>query len=192
MRRGFERLLGVAATQAHRRQHPGLPAFAVNHVEHGLELLVFDFGPPRGLARCGVRSRHHREHRLADELHQAVGENRIVGDDRAAIVLARDVGRGQHRDDARRRLDGAGIEPRDARVGALAQAQRDMARAGKFGDVVDVGRLAGNVQSRRLVRDLDSGSGFARLLANPVFHHAVSAKTLTAAVSSGAAGRVSR
>jgi hypothetical protein len=51
----------------------------------------------RGLARVEHLARHHHRHRLADELHRAVGQEGVVVDDGAAVVLARDVARGEHR-----------------------------------------------------------------------------------------------
>ena len=49
------------------------------------------------------RLRRHGEERLAGILDHVLGEDRIVVEDRARIVLAGNVGGGQHADDARRR-----------------------------------------------------------------------------------------
>ena len=58
----------------------------------------------------------HREHLLADVLHESVGEDRVVVHDRPAIVRAGDVGRAEHRDDARQRADAVERHRRDAPV----------------------------------------------------------------------------
>ena len=73
-----------------------------------------------------------------------------------------------------------------------ALAQRNVKGAGELGDIVDVGRFAGNVQGCRLMRNGLSRSGLPGLLAQPIFHHAVTANTLSALASSAWPGRVSR
>jgi restriction endonuclease Mrr len=89
-----------------------------------------DHGQARGAARIVVGVGDHDEDRLADVLHQAVGEDRIVVDDRAAVVGAGDVLHGQHRDHAARwRARRPGRCARCSRAALLRQAQRRVQRA---------------------------------------------------------------
>jgi hypothetical protein len=116
---------------------------------------------PRQVARLG----DHREHRLAEVVDDAVGEDRIVVDDRPAVVRAGDVGGDQHGDDARHRRDALAVDGDEAAVRDGREAERGVQRAGELGQVVDVGRGAGDVQVRRLVRQrsADAAVGRARV-----------------------------
>ncbi len=107
----------------------------------------------RGAARGIARVREHHEHRLAEVVHRVLGEDRVVVHDRAAVVAAGDVGGAPN----------TSTTPGSARTASRSiafkravrhrrQAERGVQGAGELGHVVDVGRLAGDVQVRRLVR----------------------------------------
>ena len=161
------------AHQVHRRQH--ILAFRVGLLRRddrwcgldGQHILGF-----RGGASCDVAGfGDDCENRLTEVADFAprrsivvlpeIAQDRVVVNDRAAIVRARDVGGRQHRDDARQRanpVERGGGEPavRDRR-----EAERAVQRAREFREVVDVGRLTGDVQVRRLVRAADAHAGAA-------------------------------
>ena len=140
--------------QVHRRHHVGLRGMRLAHRQHRRQRFDVDevLGPRRGTPRRVARARNHREHRLAQVVHLAAGQDRVVVHDRAALVLARDVFGRDHVDHARQgaqRVQSNALEPA---VGQRRQAQRAVQRAGQLGQVVDVGGGAGDVQVRRLVR----------------------------------------
>ena len=80
-----------------------------------------------------------------------VREQRLVVEGRRDVVLAGNVGGGQHRDDARRRAHGGKIERAQPPAGLVGHADRDVQRALRLADVVDIGRRAAHVQARRIV-----------------------------------------
>ena len=68
------------------------------------------------------------------------------------VVLAGNVGRGQHRDNAGRRAHRAEIEARHHAAGPVRHADGDMQRPLGLADVVDIGRRALHVQPSGIVR----------------------------------------
>ena len=93
---------------------------------------------------------------VADVAQLAVREDRVVVHDRTAVVRPRDVGRGQHRDDTWQGTDRVEVDGFQRAVRDRREAERAVQRAGEFGQVVDVGRGAGDVQVRRFVRPADA------------------------------------
>ncbi len=96
--------------------------------------------------------RHHGEHDLIVEFDGLVGEDRVVVQHRPDIVLAGNIGRGQHQHDAGRgahrvEIDRLEPPPRDRRA-----AERDMQRPLRLADVVDIGCRAADVPDRGIVR----------------------------------------
>src|SRR5439155_664086 len=81
---------------------------------------VDDDGKASGAPRLVDGTCGYREDRLADVLDECGREDRIVGDDGAIVVLAGDVLRGQHGDDARRREHFREVDRLDPRVRTLA------------------------------------------------------------------------
>ena len=111
-----------------------------------------DLAKPRGAARLAAGPRHHREHDLAVELdllrRRTPDRRRAIGAD---VVLAGDVGRGQHRDHAGRgahriEIDAEQLPGRDRRA-----ADRDVQQALGLADVVDEGRAARDVLGGRVM-----------------------------------------
>ena len=122
----------------------------------GLLGLDLDFAAQRG-APCSVaRGRDHRENRLVVEQDACVREHRLVGAGRRDVVFAGNVGCGDNGDHARKRadfgeIDAANGAPRDRRA-----ADRDVQRARRLGNVIDIfGRalhvLGAAVMLQRLV-----------------------------------------
>ncbi|ABA47595.1 hypothetical protein BURPS1710b_3214 [Burkholderia pseudomallei 1710b] len=145
----------VAAREPHRRQYVRIGRARRLRGQDRRPFFVFDLRETRGAARGVVRRRDDDEHRLPDVLNDAVGKHRIVVDDRPAIVRARNVGRGQHRDDARRRAHRVEPHRRDPRVRLRGQAERRVQRARDERDVVDVGGAPAHVQMRGFMRPRD-------------------------------------
>ena len=152
----------AAAHDVHRRHHVLAARMRVLRRQH--RRLRLDgqrvLGARGGAARGVAGARDHGEHRLAQVADLAAvlhgQQDRVVVDDRAAVVGAGDVVGREHRHHARHGADGVERERRDAPVGRGRQAQRAMQGAGDLGDVVDVGGLAGHVQVRRFVRAADA------------------------------------
>ncbi|MGF6751452.1 hypothetical protein OKW36_007112 [Paraburkholderia sp. MM5482-R1] len=143
----------VAARELHRRQHELVRGARLLRAQHRRQFLVDHLGAPCAEPRRLVRRRDHDQHRLADVLHDAVGEDRIVAmNDRADVVDAGDVVGGEDRDDAGRRAHLVERDRDDLRVRLRRQPQRRVQRAGQLGNVVGVGRAAAYVQMRGLVR----------------------------------------
>ena len=106
----------------------------------------------RGAARLIARVGDHGEEHLPVELHRVAGDQRVVADVlRADVVLARNVGGGQHRHDARRRLGRLQVERGDAPGRDRRVAHREMQRSDRLQHVVDVLRRAGDVLDRAVV-----------------------------------------
>jgi hypothetical protein len=90
---------------------------------------------------------------VADIVDDILGEERLVRQDRTDVVVAGNVGRRDESDDARhgerlRRIDTLQLAMRHRR-----NDQRRMQRAGQFGHVVDIGRLAGDLLGGAVMGD---------------------------------------
>ena len=142
----------IAALQTHRWQHVrlrGMGGFGRQVRGPGG---VINLRKPRCAARIVMRIGDHDEQRLADILDQSVGKNRIVMDDRAAVIEAGNVRSDQHGDHAGRGLHGSEIDGRERGMRLLRQAQRGMQRAVEFRDIVDIGGASQHMQRGGLVR----------------------------------------
>jgi hypothetical protein len=95
--------------------------------------------------------RHHGEHDLAVKLDLARDEHRVVAGDRADIVLARNVGCGQHRDDAGRGAHRGEVDAEQLARRNRRAADRDVKQAFGLAHVVDEGGAAGDVLRRGVV-----------------------------------------
>ena len=151
MRRDGDRARRIAALHPLGRQHERLRADGGLGRQDRLQVLVFDDGEPGGAPRLVDRARGDGEDRLADILDERRREDRVVGDDRTIVVLARDVLRCQDGDHAGRRVHLREVDRLDARVRALAQADGGVQRSANLRDVVDIERLAADVQVRAVV-----------------------------------------
>ena len=117
----------------------------------GLRLGDVDPGEPGGPARLVASGRDDGENRLIVEQNLLVGEQRLVGERRRNVVPARDVGGGEHGDDALGGAHRGKIEPAQRPARLVGQADRDVQRPGGLADVVDIGRGAADVQARRIM-----------------------------------------
>ena len=120
--------------------------------------LDVDLGEPRRPARLVARARHDGEQSLAVEHHLFVDEKGLVGENRRNVVLARNIRRGQNGDDARRAAHRLQAQALQFAAGLVGHADRDMQRARRLADVVDIGRRAldvqaGGIMRQRLVND---------------------------------------
>ena len=111
-------------------------------VEDGLQRLVFDEGGLGGAAGSVKAGSGHRQYRLAQVLHLAIGEQRIAGEDGANVQLARYVGGGDGQGHAGNRVAGREIDVLDPRMGVLAHARIDVQLVGEFQAIVDIQGLA--------------------------------------------------
>ncbi len=96
-----------------------------------------DAREPRGAAGRVARARDDREQRLAVEEDLLVGEQRLVGENGRDVVLAGNVGGGQHRNDAVGRAHRGKIEPAQRAARLVGHADGDMQRALRLANVVD-------------------------------------------------------
>ncbi|MNO99708.1 hypothetical protein D3C76_914840 [compost metagenome] len=159
VRRGGQRGGGVADLVLVAVQHEMLLAVGLDHVEHRLQVLVFDDGGHRRLARGFQAVGGDRQDHLADVLDLAVRQQRIAGHHRADVQLAGHVVLGNRNRDAGELVAGRDVQPGDARMGAVAHAGVDVQLVGEFQAVVDVDRLAGHVLGRALVLDALADAG---------------------------------
>ncbi len=143
---------GIAAAEGVIRQH-GLAA-RQRIVDRDARPLRrdLDAGKPRGPAGGVAIARDDREQGLAVEGDVALDEHRIVAEGGRDVVLAGNVRRGQHRDDAGRGADRGQVEQEQAAAGLRRAADGDVQRAFGLADVVDVLRRALHVLDRGIVR----------------------------------------
>ncbi len=146
-------LVGVAV------EHEVLLVQRLDHVEHRLQVLVFDDRSHGGLARGFQAVGSHGDHRLADELDLAVGQQRVAGQYCADIQLPRYILSGDGDGHARHLIARRRVDADDAGVGAVAHAGIDVQLIGKLQAVVDVHRLARDVLGRAVVLDAATDAG---------------------------------
>ncbi len=103
--------------------------------------------------RATSRSRRDDgEQRLAEEADIGVGEERVVAEGGRHVVLAGDVGGGEHGHDAGRGAHGRDIEREQAPARLRRLADGDVQRALGLADVVDILRGALDVLDAGIVR----------------------------------------
>ena len=107
---------------------------------------------PGGAAGGARAGRGDEEERLAGIEDFAVGEQAIVMDDRADIVLAGDVAGGEDGDDAGRDPHRVEIQRDERGVAVGGVAEGEVEQAGRLGQIVDIGGGAGDVEVGAVVR----------------------------------------
>ncbi len=142
----------IAAHHPFRGDHEALRRERRRNIEDRGQDLVVDLRcecrTPRRLVGC----RRHGEDRLAHALDEARREDRIVVEDRAEVVLARDITRGRRSSTTPGAArTGREIHGADARVRHAAHPERGMQRVGGQFDVVDVRSPPAHVQVRALL-----------------------------------------
>ena len=134
-------------------EHEMLFAQRIDYVEHRFKVFVLDDrGHGRltgGFQAVGTNGQYH----LADVLDLAIGQQRITGNHRADIQLARYVILGDGNGHAGNGVAGAGIDADDARVSTIAHAGINVQLIGELQAVVDVDGFAGDVFVRAFMFD---------------------------------------
>ena len=107
------------AGQAHGRHHMLCRRMGLAQREaRGQGLVLDDFGGEGRRAACGLTCvGHHRKHRLAQVAQLALGQDRVVMHDGAAVIGARDVPSGEHRHHPRQGFECSHINAQQAAMG---------------------------------------------------------------------------
>ena len=147
-----------AALEAVRRRYERFPGVPADHSLRRLELLPRlrdrDLGGERlGLdlrqscrgAGGPIALRRDDEQGLARIEDLPFREELVVVKHRTDIVLARNVGGGEDRDHARRGADFGEVEPGEPCVAVGREAEGEMQRSGRLGQIVDIARAAGDM-----------------------------------------------
>ena len=146
VRRGRKLRRGIAAHEMHRRHDEGTLPLRLLRRQHGGQFLVVDFTFLRGASRLIVALGDHREDRLTDALRQTVSQDGIIGDNRAAVVLAGNVSGREDSDHAWRRTHRIEIDRPYLGMRLPAEPEGAEQCAGKLRNVVGVSGFAGHVQ----------------------------------------------
>ena len=104
-------------------------------------------GPASGISRFG----DYGEEYLAVELDDIFRKDRIVAFHRTAIVPTRNVGRGEHTNHTRGVSHGLQVETRDATACDRRSTRRNVERALRFPNVVDIRRAPAHLPRRGIV-----------------------------------------
>ncbi|MCY1451228.1 hypothetical protein D9M71_680840 [compost metagenome] len=129
-------LVGVAV------EHEVFLAQCLDHIQHRLQVFVFD-DRGHGCAARGIEvAGGDGNHRLADELDGVDGQQRVAGQQRADVLEARHVFVGDGDAHAFEGVAGAGVDAQYPGVGAVGQARIHVQLVGKFQAVIDVHRFA--------------------------------------------------
>ncbi len=159
MLRGRQRRCRIAALMGVAVQHEVLVAVGLDHVQHRLQVFVFDHCGQRRFARGFQVAGGHGQHHLADELHGVDGQQRITRQQRADVFRARHVFVGDDDTHAVEGVAGRGVDVEDFGVGAVGQARIQVQLVGEFQAVVDVLRFAGYVLGGAVVLDAATDAG---------------------------------
>ncbi len=146
-------LVGVAV------EHEVLLVQRLDHVEHRLQILVFDDCGHGRLARGFQAVGRDGDHRLADVFDLAVGQQWIAGQYGADIQLPGYILSGDGDGHARHFITRRRVDADDAGVGPVAHASINMQLIGKLQAVVDVHRLARDMLGRAVVLDALADAG---------------------------------
>ena len=150
----------IPARQFFRRQYERFLFDGIGGVDDCIEYFVVDLCEPYCLACAIHRRRRDSEQRVPGVLGDVLDEDRVVRNDRAEVVVARDVGSQQCVDDTARFTHFIEIDLADARMRMFAHADRDMQQVTRLRQVVGVGSLARDVQHGAVVRQrLADGTG---------------------------------
>ena len=146
----------IAAHNAFGRHHKALRFQRLFHGQDRLEFLDQHLGFGGGFAGVDHLASHHHGHSLPHKLDLAVGQERVVVHDGAAVVLAGDVARSEYRHHTVLFQNGVAVN-------AVAQQftvrhrrldERCIQSTGHFRNVVNVGGCASDVQVGRLMDDV--------------------------------------
>ena len=177
-----DRRLGVAAPERQRRRDElAFHGVELGHVEYERQFLILDLREPRGATRLFAGPCDDAVDRLAEELHNAVRQHRLVMTaGRRDIVLARNVLGGQHVDHAGRRSHRRQVHLPDPAMRDGRQAETAVQQAGRLGHVIDVDGRTGDVLVRRIVPlfggDTALYAGSLDVRNGVLIHHAASCR----------------
>ena len=159
---------GEAALQAPGRGRQGGGRVAARHtlalldgqvggaggrdVDGGRQVLIRDHSLGGSGAGGGDGGGGDGEQALADIGHGVGGEQLVVVDHRADVVLTEDVSGGQHQHHARRGAHGGQIHRRDPGMGPGADAEMDVQHPGGFRHVIDIDGRARHMARGAVVR----------------------------------------
>ncbi len=96
---------------------------------------------------------------LADELDLVDGQQRVAGQQWADVLEAGYILMGDDNTYTVEGQAGRGVDPQDARMGAVGQPRIDMQLVGELQAVVDIHRFAGHVLVGALVPDATTDAG---------------------------------
>ena len=151
LRRG-QCLARIAALQFLRRQDKTLLLDGRDRIQDRLEFLIVEFRQRNRLSRLFHRSGRDGENRLSRILDSVFREYGLVFDDRADVVLARDIAREANVDDARCRRYGLQVDVQQVCARLRTHAYREMQQAVRFRQIVGVDRCSRDVQVSTIVR----------------------------------------
>ncbi len=146
-----QRGLGVAPRQPPGRADEVPAGDRVVDRQHGRQRfhLEPDRGPGRAEGRATLAGQH--DDRLADVMALVCGQQLLVVEDRAEVVVTRHVGRGEHGRDSLDLRGGRNVESDDPRMGQRAADELDQELVAKGRKIVEIHRLARDVSLGRLV-----------------------------------------
>ncbi len=116
-----------------------------------LELLVFNIRLLRRFARVVHGGRGHGKYRLTDILNEPVCENGVIGNNRAVVVLARNVAGTADIDDTRRIENPRQVDANDSCMWLLAHADGEMQQVSRLRQIIGVRRCTRYMQVRAIV-----------------------------------------
>ncbi|MCY1413358.1 hypothetical protein D9M71_287880 [compost metagenome] len=135
----------IAALVSVAVEHEVFLAKRFDHIQHRLQVFVFDDGGHGRLA-CGFQvAGGDSYHRLADELDSIDCQERVAWHQWADVLQPRDVFVGDGDAHALEGVAGRGVDLDDARVGAVGQARIDVQLVRELQAVVDIHGLAGHL-----------------------------------------------
>ncbi|MNS84146.1 hypothetical protein D3C72_1179600 [compost metagenome] len=170
------------ARQLHRWHHILAARMGLLRSQHRLgrlhagNLLGLRRRTPRGLSRA----RKHGKQGLAQVTDLAVAQNRVVVDDRSAVIDTGNILRRQHGHHIRHGAHSVQVQPQQTAMGNRRQAQCAVQGACQLGHVVNVGGLTCHMQRGRFVGTADADA--ASLLQCLRFRIGIDAQRLVVAV----------
>ena len=155
VRRRVDGCAGIATGDAFGRHDEALCGHRLFDGQDGGQGSDLDLSTGRRLAGIEHFTRHHHRHRLPDELHLAIGQERVVVQDGTTVVFTWDVA---CRVDGHHPMHGQDGLAVDALADQLAMRHRRLDDGGiqsarQLGDVIGVSGLTRHMQVSRLVDD---------------------------------------
>ena len=146
----------IATRDAFGRHDKTLCRHGFVNGQNGLEFFDQHFGVVRSFAGVQHVASHHHRHGLTQKLYFANGQERIVMDDRAAVVFSRNVFGGVHGYNAVGFQNGVAVNTvaNQFAMGHWGLDDGGIQGASQLGHVVGKRCATGDVQMRRLMNDI--------------------------------------